>query len=329
MPITELQRQRRKTKIGSSDVAAILNMDPFRSAADVWASKTFDVVEREPSLAMELGNYLERGILNLAAKKHNVTIRVGGPTRVSKLDPLFAANPDALVQGQPLGMEAKVVGPRSTTRSDWSEADGHHEDELDFSELDIWTGEGAGSIPDHVQLQVQHQMYVVELECVLVPAYLAGELRIYRVERNDELIAAQVSALRAWWGKHIVGGVCPEGMFPDVDIMKRIRRVPKSVALVPRTVAEDFLDSCDSFRSAEKHKENCKGALLCRMNDAEGADWGDEESVFTFLEQSRSGFDLEGLRRSHPDIAEKYATKTTNRVLRKAKRSKFNDYRNK
>ena len=42
MPITELQRQRRRKHIGSSDVAAILNMDQFRNSADVWISKTHD-----------------------------------------------------------------------------------------------------------------------------------------------------------------------------------------------------------------------------------------------------------------------------------------------
>ena len=36
MPITELQRERRRKHIGSSDVAAILNMDQFRSSDDAW-----------------------------------------------------------------------------------------------------------------------------------------------------------------------------------------------------------------------------------------------------------------------------------------------------
>ncbi len=40
MPITNRQRKLRQDHIGSSDMAAILGVDPWRTAYDVWLEKT-------------------------------------------------------------------------------------------------------------------------------------------------------------------------------------------------------------------------------------------------------------------------------------------------
>lgn len=40
MPITQKQREFRRSHIGSSDIAAILGKDPYKTAYDVWLDKT-------------------------------------------------------------------------------------------------------------------------------------------------------------------------------------------------------------------------------------------------------------------------------------------------
>ena len=308
MPITELQRERRRNHIGSSDVAAIFNMDPFRSAADVWASKKFDLEDQEPTEAMDIGNHLERGLLELAAKKHNLKIKIGGPTRVSKVDPLFAANPDALDQGQPQGMEAKVVGRHN------------------YEMLSQYGEEGTNEIPDSVQLQVQQQMFVVDLQAVIVVAYLAGDFRTYTIDRDDELIDAMTQRCRGWWDQHVIGGEMPSDEKPDLQILKRVRRVPKSIQDVESFLAEQFERSQYSYTASERYRDQCKAALISAMHDKEAADWGDPKSVYTYLEQTRPSLDADALKAAHPDIAAKFTKTTKYRVLRKTKRSIFDEY---
>ena len=50
MPITDEQRERRKTRLGSTDIAAILGVDHFRTAYDVYLEKTDKLEEIEAGL---------------------------------------------------------------------------------------------------------------------------------------------------------------------------------------------------------------------------------------------------------------------------------------
>ncbi|HRR40229.1 MAG TPA: YqaJ viral recombinase family protein [Syntrophales bacterium] len=76
MPITETQREARRKHLGSSDVAAILGVDPFKNAYDVWLEKTGKVDSSDiSSEAAEIGNALETGILNLAERRLGKILR--------------------------------------------------------------------------------------------------------------------------------------------------------------------------------------------------------------------------------------------------------------
>jgi len=67
--ITEEQLKQRENHVGSSDMAAIMGVDPWRSSADVWFEKTGKLKEQAETEAMYLGNKLEGGVLDFAEEK--------------------------------------------------------------------------------------------------------------------------------------------------------------------------------------------------------------------------------------------------------------------
>ena len=304
MPITEKQRQARKTKIGSSDVGAILNLDPFKTDADVCVSKTTDMADLQPTTPMQIGNYLEEGLLRLAASEMGYKDIRCGYYRVSKDNGLFAANIDAIIVDRPEAIEAKVVSGESRT-------------------LQMWGANGTDEVPDHVMCQVQHQMYCADLETVHVAAYLAGKFRIYHVPRDDELIHYQVGYCVWWWDEHVVRGIWPDNNMPSIETLKRIRRSPKSVAKIDGSLADAYSEAVRKHCVAERKLKQAKQAVLAAMVDAEAADWGDDDTVITYMEQTREGVDLKRLRAELPAVASEYSVGTKCRTLRKQKRSNF------
>ncbi|MCP5109945.1 MAG: hypothetical protein GY953_03825, partial [bacterium] len=69
MPITEKQRQARRTALGSSDIPAILGVSPWAAPKDIWLEKVKDAAPREANEWMEQGNLLEDAVLDWAATK--------------------------------------------------------------------------------------------------------------------------------------------------------------------------------------------------------------------------------------------------------------------
>lgn len=68
MPLSEEQKALRRTGIGSSDVAALVGVSPFRTAFDVYLDKV-EGFESEPTEWQEIGDVLEPAILTLHQRR--------------------------------------------------------------------------------------------------------------------------------------------------------------------------------------------------------------------------------------------------------------------
>ena len=119
MPITDTQRERRKQYIGGSDVAALFGADPFKTAADVVASKIYDLEDDAPSDAMQVGSYLEAGLMNWAEAN------IGKLTRNqfrSREGSRLGVNIDAILDDNGEPVEGKTAGiVRGHTDEYWGE----------------------------------------------------------------------------------------------------------------------------------------------------------------------------------------------------------------
>lgn len=275
--ITAEQRQARRSVIGGSDVAAVLGMNPWKTAWDVWAEKRGLVAEGKSSEAADLGNMLEDPIVDWALE-HLAAAAVRRDLVVQHAEHGFlAANLDTAIDlagGQSAVIEAKTAGLMGPLSAEWGE-------------------EGTDQIPTHYILQVQHQMLCggENYRVAYVPALLGGRGRqMFKVDRNERLIGAMLPALVAFWKDHVEAGVPPEQSAPSLDLAKRIRREPASVVELPDQVVADFEAAREACKRANDAKEEAEGRLLAALGTAEAGTFGG--GMVTYLESQRKAYSV-------------------------------------
>lgn len=297
MPITEIQRERRQRHIGSSDAAAILGIDPWKGAYEVWLEKT-GKLEDAPlaSEAADIGNMIEGALLDWASSEIGVPI-VKNQRRVHP-DLPFAANHDAIARTRPEGFEAKTTGILTPhlARDEWGEP-------------------GTDEVPERVIVQCHHQMIVSDLNVVWVPALIGGRGRIiYRVERNQDLCNAMTERLVTFWRECVEAGIPPDGDAPSLECLKRVRREPKTETAIPQDLLSRWLETKAIASAANDQEEQARAALLTALGDAEKGNT--PIGSVTYLEQSRRDIDRLKLREDFPEAATACERVTTYRVLR-------------
>lgn len=271
MPITEYQKEQRKRYIGSSDAAAVMGLDPYRNPSDVYLEKVQDLEDAELSEAAEIGQVLEDSILDWCAKERGISI-VRNQFRVHD-NGIMSANFDALVKGNIAeAIECKTAGILTPfDRDEWGEV-------------------GTDEIPTRYIIQIQHQMAILpELQTTWVPVLLGGVgLRMYRVERNAEMIRFLEEVLPEFWEKHVTRKCPPVDPPPTMEVLRRIKRVPSKSVPIDGALVASWQAAKKVAKDAADAEELSKRAVLAALGDA-------EEGVFdggriTYMETHRKGF---------------------------------------
>lgn len=177
--------QVRKRGIGSSDAAAAVGLNPYQSQLELWMIKTGRDAElptidpNDESSPMYWGTILEP-IVAAHYTKHT-------GHKVRRINAVLQ-HPDPDKTWMLANLDYTIVG-----------AD-------DVQILECKTAGEFGSrlwkdgVPDYVQCQVQHQLAVTGKPAADVCVLICGqEIRIHRIERDDELIAKLVELERAFW----------------------------------------------------------------------------------------------------------------------------------
>lgn len=250
MTITAEQAATRKKFLGASDIGAILGVNPFRNAADVWVEKTQSVAPFDDTESIEIGNDFERPLLNWAERKIKRTLVFDLPTAYHP-NGIMCANLDAAVMGDNLPVEAKCTA---------------------MSEE--WGDEGTDIVPSSYLVQLTAQMMCCGVDRGYIAAFLGGfrmARRLYAIELNTELAEAINEQACEWWEKYVVGGVMPNAA-PSIDVVKRIQPRPGTVVPVSVETARAFIAANEKAKEAEKEKEEAKARLLAELGGADGGE---------------------------------------------------------
>ncbi len=172
MPITEKQRESRKAYLGSSDVAAILGLDPWRNAYDVWLDKTGKVDDKKENEAMQAGTMFEEGVLHWAERELGaiITEENGEAIFRSAIGFPIGSHIDGLVKSNGEPVEAKTAGLFGPLVEDWGE-------------------EGTDQLPDRIIIQDHVHMLCTEKEICHTPVFLGGKgFLMFRVNLDIEIM---------------------------------------------------------------------------------------------------------------------------------------------
>ena len=175
----------RKQGIGASDAAAAVGLNPYQSPLELWMIKTgrdSDMPKPDPndeSSPMYWGNILEPIVAQHYARRTGYKVRKVNAVlqhadsdkhwMLANLDYAVVSNTDVQI------LECKTAG-------EWG--------------AKLWRD----GVPAYVQCQVQHQLAVTGRTAADVCVLLCGqEIRIHRIERDDELIARLIELERQFW----------------------------------------------------------------------------------------------------------------------------------
>ncbi len=173
----------RKQGIGSSDAAAAVGLNPYKSQLQLWMEKTGrdgDLPKTDPndeSSPMYWGNLLEVIVAAHYSKRTGYKVRRINAVLQHPTVPWMLANIDREVIGAPdvQILECKTAGMNGAR---------------------LWKD----GVPEYVQLQVMHQLAVTGKPAADVAVLICGqELQIHRIVRDEEMISRLIELERAFW----------------------------------------------------------------------------------------------------------------------------------
>lgn len=262
--ITEEQRAARQSRIGSSDCAAIMGLDPYRSAYDVWLEKTGRSPGFKGNAATARGNWLEASLmafaedrLGLPIKRNQTHLDAGG---------ILAANLDGEIAEISANVEGKSLSGK-----------------LDANEWgDVATD--PDRVPDRVVIQCHAAMICAKLTQsfipVVLPAFGQYDWRMYRLPFSQKIADSIRRDTGYFWKNYVLADVPPEGSTASPEVLKRLRRVPKTVAKIPQDLVERWIVASAAAKqvasvakAAKEEADAAQAAILAAMNpiDADGA----------------------------------------------------------
>ena len=174
----------RKGGIGSSDAAAAVGLNPYKSQLELWMEKTGrdatlpQVDPRDETSPKYWGTLLEPIVAAHYTRRTSNKVRRINAVLQHPAEPWMLANLDREVVGAPdvQILECKTAGMNGARL--WKEG-----------------------VPEYVQLQVMHQLAVTGKQAADVAVLICGqELQVHRIERDEEMIAQLVSLEHQFWG---------------------------------------------------------------------------------------------------------------------------------
>ena len=176
--------QVRQGGIGSSDAAAAVGLHPYKSQLQLWMEKTgrdshLAVVDpKDDSSPMYWGTLLEPIVAAHYTRRTGHKVRRINAVLQHPEHPWMLANIDREVtaaNGVQI-LECKTAGIHGSRL--WSDG-----------------------VPEYVQLQVMHQLAVTGKQAADIAVLMGGQdLQVFRIERDEEMIAQLIDLERQFWG---------------------------------------------------------------------------------------------------------------------------------
>jgi putative phage-type endonuclease len=175
----------RKRGIGSSDAAAAVGLNPYKSQLELWLEKTGrdgTLPKTDPhdeDSPAYWGNVLEPIVATHYSRRTGHRVRRVNAVLQHPHPGLFwmLANIDREVVGSD---EVKILECKTAG----------------INGARLWRD----GVPEYVQLQVQHQLAVTGKAAADVAVLLGGQaLEIHRIKRDDKLIARLIQLEKAFW----------------------------------------------------------------------------------------------------------------------------------
>ena len=251
----------RQRDVTSTESAALFGMSPYVTAFDLWHRKRSGTApEFKQNDRMKWGNRLEAAIAHGIAEEQGWEIR---PMKEYMRDPdaRLGSSFDFVITslGEPVHLEIKNV------------------DYLAFRDGWIEHDDGSIEAPEHIEMQVQHQMAVSGFKRAFIGAFIGGNRGVViERERDEDVIRAIRHRVAEFW-RTVDAGQEPEPVMPDdAEVLIRMNQYAQPGKVLDASSDENIARLVDEYRQANAAKKNAeedaevaKARLLEAIGDAE------------------------------------------------------------
>lgn len=289
----------RRSGIGSSDAAAALGLNPYKSQLELWMEKTGrQAPTTEPEGEDKLSSPLHWGqILEPIVADHYAQHTGHRVQRVNAIlqhveHPWMLANLDREIVGsdQVQILECKTTGIHGAR---------------------LWKR----GVPEYVQLQVMHQLAVTGQQSADVAVLLGGhELQIHRIERDEEMIEQMIALERRFWD-YVESDTPPPADGSDSADKALKALFPKDDGETVDFSHDDHLNQTfaelqqarQTLDAAKKDETRLRHRLQQAMGSATQANFSTGRITW---KQSQPSTRLDGkaLQAEHPELCARYLT---------------------
>lgn len=274
MPHEQWLSERRKG-IGGSDAGAIIGLNPYKTAFDVYADKLQLVPDKEDNEAMRQGRDLEEYVAKRFEEQTGKKVRRENHILYNSDYPFAFANVDRMVIGERAGLECKTTKCLNLKRYK------------------------NGEFPSEYYCQCMHYMMVTGLEKWYLAVLVFGaEFKVFELERDENEIKALAEAERIFWNEHVKKKIPPS---PDGS-----ESTDKVISAMYKNTNDDVIDLTpfekqlkklsevkELIASYETQKRQIEQEIKLYMKEAEHAHCNGYD--VSWRAQERSGFDVQGI----------------------------------
>lgn len=304
----------RKKGIGGSDVAAILGFSPYKSPYQLWLDKTGRSERKESqNESAHFGNLLEDVVAKEFSRRSGMKVQRVTQQLFLEEHPWALGNIDrAVINPEISGNVRFKDGALTTDQLLECKTASEYMSKL-FGE------EGSDQVPDYYLTQCLWYLMITGCQVIHLAVLIGGnKFRMYRIERDDDLIESIFKQVKAFWFNHVIADVPPDPTCFD-DVLHRW-----SNHVVGKQVEADFnhiklaeeLITVQGRQKADKAREDeIKLKIVSTMQDAEMM-ISQGKSICTYKEQSSTRIDSTLLKKEEPDLFAKYSKTSSTRVFR-------------
>lgn len=306
MAITPAQLEARKNFIGSSDIAAILGLNPYATAWDVWCDKVgLEKKDQGDMSKARFGTRMEPVLREWLADELGRPVVECKETAMHSSIPYFGDHADCLVLGRTANDpgEIKVSGL-----------------------LDGWGDPGTADVPSMVTAQCLWHMAMhpksngVHVVRCLPDRHdwVPSRYFIDRDSQAKDAIAVVLQAADEFWRSFVIPRKAPDARYaPSAEALKRVHRAVGVETPIRFALVETWIDLRERRLGLEKDEAAAKDLIVAELARAGATVGVCAEGRFVYQpENAGLRVNIGILKENFPEVHEQVAEASTREVPR-------------
>ena len=279
--------EERRKGIGGSDVAAILGLNPWKTAYQVYQEKRKEIEAWQGNDATDWGKRMEPAIRQWYSDTTGRCVRLPDKILYNSKHPFMLASLDGFTD------DRRVVEIK-TARSGKN-----------------WGEPRTNEIPDYYALQCQHYLATTGFKVAdVVVSIGGGSPDLYEIPEDRELQEMIIDAEADFW-QRVVDGNPPD----PVTYADAIQRFGRSAAEGIVVASDEAIHAVNKLRTVQGEisklkvaEEEIKGKLIIALGEmGDTLVLSDGTRLITYkLSKGRTTFDAKTLGKELPDVYKKY-----------------------